>query len=179
MAAAAKAGFDVTGTDISRTAADLAAAKGLRVHTGELSEMHFAQESFDVITLWHVLEHMLFPGQTLSRCASLLNPGGLLALATPNALHYLHRIYLPGRGSPFRKSQDKGSEIHVIHFPPACLRSLIRKHGFSILRFGVDRLLRNPGLLRTLKNTILDIQAIFGFHLGCAMYFVARKRDTR
>jgi 2-polyprenyl-3-methyl-5-hydroxy-6-metoxy-1,4-benzoquinol methylase len=179
MTAAAQAGFEVTGTEISHTAAALAKEKGMTVYTGELADIRLPQESLDVITLWHVLEHSLSPHRMLSLCSHLLRPGGILAVATPNALHYLHQLYLPTHNTAFATSQQTGSEIHLAHFTPACLRSLIHNHRFSIVRFGVDRLLREHGFVRSVKNVILDMQAAFGFHLGCAMYFVARKPDAR
>lgn len=47
--------------------------------------------SFDVVTLWDVLEHVNFPKETLSAARRLLRPGGLLALDTPARDAFLYR----------------------------------------------------------------------------------------
>jgi SAM-dependent methyltransferase len=57
---------------------------GLDVHQGEVFDAPFDNESFDVITLNHVIEHVRQPLQLLVKLYDLLAPGGVLWLALPN-----------------------------------------------------------------------------------------------
>ncbi len=57
---------------------------GLDLHSCALQDQPFAPGSFDLISLWHVLEHGNDPRAMLAQAAALLRPGGLLVLAVPN-----------------------------------------------------------------------------------------------
>lgn len=67
--------------DSSKVAREL---RGLDVKTGALTGSTFEPNSFDVITLWDVIEHLPDPMGTLRHIAKILAPGGLLVLKTPN-----------------------------------------------------------------------------------------------
>lgn len=66
-------------TAVARAARDDYAAP---IVVGDQSRLGFAAASFDVITLWAVLEHLSDPMQGLIECARLLRPGGLLVVRT-------------------------------------------------------------------------------------------------
>lgn len=81
-------------------------------------------ESFEVISLVEVIEHIPDPGTVIATCARLLRPGGILLLTTGNfdcpvarrdGIHY--RYCIP--------------EIHVSLFSPASLAALYRSHGLA------------------------------------------------
>ena len=56
----------------------------LNLQIGFLQDAQFAENSFDVITIWHVLEHTEDPLQVLSRLGSWLKPQGILVVEVPN-----------------------------------------------------------------------------------------------
>ncbi len=56
----------------------------IRLHRASLDEVGFAPGYFDVIVLWHMLEHLEDPFRALRSCARLLRPGGLLSVSVPN-----------------------------------------------------------------------------------------------
>jgi 2-polyprenyl-3-methyl-5-hydroxy-6-metoxy-1,4-benzoquinol methylase len=66
-------------------AAGLGRAKGIDVRTGTLETMAEPDHSFDVITLWDVIEHVPEPRETLRQVRRLLRPGGIIAINTPDA----------------------------------------------------------------------------------------------
>lgn len=78
------AGWQTCGIEISPTAADYARQRfQLDVQIGDLLEIDLPAASFDLITMWDVLEHTFAPREVLAKSASLLKPGGLLALTFP------------------------------------------------------------------------------------------------
>ena len=78
-------GWEVEGLEIDNKAADFARDKyNLKVHTKSLFESGIPSESFDVITLNHVIEHVYEAEQLLAECKRILKPGGRVILLTPN-----------------------------------------------------------------------------------------------
>lgn len=57
---------------------------GLKVQSGFIQEAVFANDAFDVITLWHVLEHTEDPYAVLVKLRTLLKPTGVLVIEVPN-----------------------------------------------------------------------------------------------
>jgi SAM-dependent methyltransferase len=84
---AAAYGWEVTGVEPSREHFEIAreklAGKGTLI-CNTLQEAGLARSSFDVLTLWDVLEHVPDPGGFMARCASFLRPGGYLFLNVPD-----------------------------------------------------------------------------------------------
>ena len=58
---------------------------GLDVIEGTLEDADFKAETFEVVTLWDVLEHMHDPSATLIEIHRILKPGGILVIRVPNA----------------------------------------------------------------------------------------------
>lgn len=82
---AKECGWQVAGVEISETGSEYARrALRLEVLTGELAAGSFPEESFDVVTMNSVLEHVLNPMDLLRRIARVLKPGGWLFFNVPN-----------------------------------------------------------------------------------------------
>src|SRR5262249_31474362 len=78
-------GFRVMGVEFSREAAAVAQAEnGVPVITGSLEDTLFPAESFDIVTLFHVMEHVTNPRSVLSEVARILRPEGSIVLQVPN-----------------------------------------------------------------------------------------------
>jgi 2-polyprenyl-3-methyl-5-hydroxy-6-metoxy-1,4-benzoquinol methylase len=58
---------------------------GLVIHQGDLSTLDLPSETWDVVTMWEVLEHLPNPIAALEAVARILKPEGVLLLSTPNA----------------------------------------------------------------------------------------------
>ncbi|MCC5814602.1 MAG: methyltransferase domain-containing protein [Leptospira sp.] len=82
----AKPQWEVTGYEIAERAAKFAQEKnGLsNVHAGMVQESGIPEGSLDIITLWDVIEHIPKPHSLLEYLNSLLKPGGILFMQTPN-----------------------------------------------------------------------------------------------
>jgi len=78
-------GWQITGTELSPIAADQADKK-IRNHilVGDISALDLPENSFDLITIYHVIEHLIDPILTLEKLQKLLKPDGILFIETPN-----------------------------------------------------------------------------------------------
>src|SRR6266540_4658903 len=77
-------GWHATGIDLNPSAIEFGRSRGLDLRTVALEHAEFAAGSFDAISLFDVLEHLLAPAATLRMCINLLAPGGILFLYVPN-----------------------------------------------------------------------------------------------
>lgn len=69
--------------------------EGIELHLGPLQSAGYAPESFDIVLLWHSLEHLTEPLATLHAAIDLIRPGGLLVLALPNVESWQARVFGP------------------------------------------------------------------------------------
>lgn len=127
LALAAEAGWEVSGVEISEWAAAEARRRfGLDVRQGGLDTVDFPAATFDLITMWDVLEHLPDPRRAVRRCHDLLKAGGVLALTTPNTGGLLRK--LTGRNWVEYKIPE-----HLYFFNPATIAALLAKSGFRPL----------------------------------------------
>jgi 2-polyprenyl-3-methyl-5-hydroxy-6-metoxy-1,4-benzoquinol methylase len=74
-------GWEVTGIDVSPKAVAKACERGFNAHTGSISSLEADEGCFELVTKWHVLEHLYDPVDALRHARRLLAPGGRLMLA--------------------------------------------------------------------------------------------------
>jgi 2-polyprenyl-3-methyl-5-hydroxy-6-metoxy-1,4-benzoquinol methylase len=86
-------GWQVTGIEPDPKAAAVARSRGLTVNEVNLQDGLFAAESFDAIIMSHVIEHLDNPLEATRICHTLLRPGGLLTMLTPNTDALGHHWY--------------------------------------------------------------------------------------
>jgi SAM-dependent methyltransferase len=126
MAEAQRAGYRVLGIDVSASAVAFARdTLHVEAATTSLDELLSRQERFDVITLWHVLEHFLNPTEELRKIKNLLAPGGYCFIEAPN----LHSI----KFMLSRKKWIGGNHplYHRTFFIHTTLEETMRKSGFK------------------------------------------------
>ena len=140
-------GWATAGVEISETAAAQArAALGDSIFVGDVVEGPWEPESFDVVVLWHVLEHLPDPFAVLAKTRQLLRPGGLLVIAVPN-LESLQALATGGRW--FHLDVPR----HYWHFGTRILTRLLEAKGFRIRNVSHFSLEQNPyGWLQSLLN---------------------------
>jgi SAM-dependent methyltransferase len=85
LQAARRAGWDATGTEVSRTAAAHVRAAGFEVFHGELAAARYPDAHFDVVTASEILEHLPDPLSLVAEIARVLRPNGLFWATTPHA----------------------------------------------------------------------------------------------
>jgi SAM-dependent methyltransferase len=93
LGALAERGWDVYGTEVDAAVAASARARhGDRIFIGELTTLDLEAAPFDLITFWHVLEHLEDPLGALRRAASMLAPGGAVVVGVPNVASWQARF---------------------------------------------------------------------------------------
>ena len=125
VAAAARAGLDAQGLEVSSVAVEAARARGLTVRQGAVED--FTPDApLAVVTAFDVIEHLPDPVAFASRVRPWLEPGGLFALTLPNVASVAARVM--GRHWFYYAVPD-----HVHYFAPATIRRLLDAAGFEAI----------------------------------------------
>jgi SAM-dependent methyltransferase len=125
LVAARAAGFEVSGVEPSRWLGDFARREyGCDVKQGILADGMFPEHSFDVISLWDVLEHVPDPHAVLRTIRSLIKPNGYLWVNYPDAGSFMAKVL--GWKWPFWLS------VHLIYYNRSTIRRQLEKAGFAI-----------------------------------------------
>jgi 2-polyprenyl-3-methyl-5-hydroxy-6-metoxy-1,4-benzoquinol methylase len=77
--------FHKYGIEINKTGFHKCLDKGLEVFNQDISEIDFKDKKFDVITLWHVLEHLASPRNFFIKIKDILADDGIIIVQTPNS----------------------------------------------------------------------------------------------
>ena len=117
-------GWRVVGQEISDYAAQVAGEAGLDVRTSRLDRCGFESQSFDLVTLWDVVEHLHDPLSVLREIRRILKPSGLLVLSTPDIDSPDSRIFA---------GWWHGLEIprHLVLFGPETIAQALECAGFQ------------------------------------------------
>ena len=125
--AAKERGYTVTGIEKDSNARDYAITNfGLNVKD-EQSLWAIENELFDVITLWHVLEHIENLNEVVAKINSILKPNGVVIIALPN-----HDSYDAKKYKDFWAAYD--APRHLWHFTSNTVKKLLGKHQFNIVK---------------------------------------------
>jgi SAM-dependent methyltransferase len=123
---AAEAGFDAYGLEMSPEALEIAKRKTTgRVFGGEVSEMVERGEKYNVITLFHTLEHLLEPLQFLKRLSRILERPGTLIVQVPNSGSYQARLL-------GRRWYGLDCPRHIYNYSSFALLHLLGRAGYRI-----------------------------------------------
>jgi SAM-dependent methyltransferase len=150
--AAEKAGWNVSGIDpwaggfVGR---DVHPA----VHFGDLQSADFGRDSFDVVTMWWVVEHLQDPVAELAAIRRVMKRGGLIAVATSNIGSFEARLF-GGNWHHLLLPE------HCCHFSPVTLANTLGRAGFAVTGH------RQVALTGGLFGSIADALRQRGLHPG-------------
>lgn len=119
-----KENFNVLGLEVNDTARGISESKGIKVFQN-INELSDFNNKVDIITLWHVFEHLYNPKFYLKYFYDLLKDNGFLLLALPNRNSYDAKYY---------KELWAGYDVprHVFHFTSQDINN-ITKEQFNVL----------------------------------------------
>lgn len=111
---------DLQGIEPNKGYGEYSAAEyGLNLHIGFIQDVALPEETFDLITIWHVLEHTEDPSFVLGKLRSLLKPDGILVVEVPNI------------EAVCQSPKSTFHEAHLYNFNLATLREMGRKAGLA------------------------------------------------
>jgi SAM-dependent methyltransferase len=158
-------GWQVQGVELNAEAAHYSQERlGLDVFAGPLEGASYGEDTFDVITLWDVLEHLPSPRAALDTFRRILKPDGLLVFRMPNAGSLDARLF-----GPYWAGWDLPR--HYFVFDLVSARRLLDQGGFEILdvsyggghppfvisaQWWMDERWRRDGRLRRLADLALN-----------------------
>jgi SAM-dependent methyltransferase len=140
LRAANERGWTATGLEPATEFASFARQySGAEVVEARLEDRPFERESFDVVTLGAVLEHVFDPVELLTEIHRVLRPGGVLWLDVPNEAGVFYRL-----GNVYQRLRGRDWVVnlsptfppyHVFGFTPRALRVLADRTGFDLIKF--------------------------------------------
>ncbi len=139
-------GWECHGTELSQETADRASRGKFPVSVGDIQENQFPPDSLDLVTLWHVLEHLPDPLRVFKHLRSMVKKNGIVAISTPNIDSLQGRVFL-----------DKWFHLdpprHVCLFSSKSLEKFMNSLGFRLLKIHYLSMEQNPyGWIQSLLN---------------------------
>lgn len=133
MRAANKRGFCASGVEVNPTMANYTKdALNLNVYNGTFLNFPCEKESFDVITLIDVLEHLLCPREMLEKCFEVLKPGGHILIKVPNCHPQIFKQNIANR-LQINNEGTFSTFGHINHFSQESLSYVLKTLGFTPL----------------------------------------------
>ena len=127
--AAQQAGYETYGVDLDPTGLKYARDNfGIEhLYEGPLESHHLAPGSFDVITLYDVIEHVLDLHSIVAELKRILAPAGTLEIWTPDVSHW-------SRTRPLDEWKAVMPYKHLYYFNAKTLRRLLATHDLKIVK---------------------------------------------
>ncbi|MGC4022134.1 MAG: class I SAM-dependent methyltransferase [Cyclobacteriaceae bacterium] len=139
---AKKRGWNVFGTEFTQEAIDVCEEKGIRMTKGPLLEQQYSSGTFDVVTSFEVIEHINTPQNEAKIFNTILRPGGIAYITTPN-FNSISRNILGPKWNVIEYPE------HLSYYTPRTLTQLFEQNNFekieiSTTGISLDRF-RNSG----------------------------------
>lgn len=181
------AGFAVQGAELSPATGGVARDLfGLDVHIGDWRGAGHADASFDVITLFDVIEHLADPAAELVAIRRLLKPGGILLQSTPNIDGLFPRVSYP-LANRLDYWPHPEPPYHLFQFSTRTLRAMTEQAGYETvradtIRIGLDYTFGTPKAWKV-SPKMLAYAALFApaaviggwVGMGDWLYYAARR----
>ncbi len=160
------------------------AAPHARLHVASAEQLPFRDQSFDVVIIKHIIEHLPSPAQAVAELGRVMRPGGALIFSTPN----LDSLLLPLKGKRWIGYQDP---THIsLKRPGEWLRLLNERARFEVVRIFADGFWDAPyisvvpaAIQKLFFGSLGGMQAVSGIiflprRWGESIIVIARKRGA-
>jgi len=159
-----KNGFNAEGVELNKKAREISRSKGFRVESRELKESGHEENSFDIVTLNHILEHIVEPNIFLQGIKKILKKDAILVVGVPNHDSLIAKLYRT-------RWYGWGIPEHIWHFDRNSLAGLLSKNGFKI-----EKLMQNSqhySVSKSLRKNTMAITANIGNVIGSGDQLIA------
>ena len=184
------------GTETSRYAVEFTKKEfDIEASLGQLEDLRYPEKSFDVVTFWHVLEHLPFPSRAIKEARRILKDNSFIFIAVPNdswlgRRHFfknairktINRLPIKQKlrlKKMYPEIEEEGNK-HLFYFTPRTLRKLLEKYGFRIRKHSVDYDYEkpNPKIERRYRRKLLFCN-LTGINLSNAILIAAQKEKVK
>ena len=120
-------GYEVTGVEVDEVARNFGQQKfGVKILEPKIMLEGSIEDTYDTITMWHVLEHLHDPDAYFSSYKKLLNEDGILVIAVPNCDSFDAQYY---------EQHWAAYDVprHLWHFTPETIKQLGKRNGFELI----------------------------------------------
>ncbi len=98
-----------------------------KVYVDDFVKVDFKEEKFDIITMWHVLEHILDPTAFLKKAYGVINKDGYLIVSVPNSDSLGFRL-----GKKWWFHLDSPRHLYIPNWQ--IMQKMLKRAGFSIVK---------------------------------------------
>ena len=155
--------IEIFGTEMQGKSADRASKiKNITLKTGELTEDDYPSSHFNLITLFHVFEHLKYPRQYLDIIDKILEPNGYLVISFPNINSWQASFF---KGHWLHLDPPR----HLFFFTPNDFKNIMKQRGFILCSENYISIEQNPfGAIQSWLNL---------FHIKREILFESLKRN--
>jgi len=132
LALARESGYEVHGVELNESTASIAINNGISVSVSTLEHAHFPSNTFDIVRLGDILEHVTDAKGFITEVHRVLKPGGITLINTPNhdaffpkATYFLFKKF----GIPWSHPTPPH---HLNQFSPTSISLLLDQQNFNI-----------------------------------------------
>ena len=119
-------GIDIRGVEISPEAVEEARLQGITcISAGTIEDIEAAGETYDVVIMFHVLEHLADPREYMVKLSGIIREGGSLILQVPNCRSWQARLF----GARW---YGLDCPRHVCNYSGLALEHLLNSSGFTV-----------------------------------------------
>lgn len=160
---AKKKRWQIFGIEPSKWASKIARKRGIKIIGEDINTAKMKKDSFDVITMWDVIEHLPNPQDIIKIIHKLLKKDGIVAFGTPNIESLLAKT--------LRERYPYLIRMHIILYSPKTLKKLFEENGFKVihvssygrtypLAYILDRIKINNIIFQYFKKQILSYKKL-------------------
>ncbi len=117
--------WNAVGIEPSKWARSIAKDRGLTIIGTNIETTLLKKNTYDVITLWDVIEHLPNPRNIIKKIHGLLKSDGIVAIGTPNIESVFAKI--------LKSKNPYLIRMHLLFFSPYTLKKLLQEEGFEVI----------------------------------------------
>jgi 2-polyprenyl-3-methyl-5-hydroxy-6-metoxy-1,4-benzoquinol methylase len=147
----------LTGTDITNSNVEYLHDYGIELKVGDITELELGK--YDIITFYHVLEHIPDQKRFLMRIHEILNDGGIAHLPVPNegSPNSRFKSMMSRLGLKKRAFKHLSPGHHLWYFEKQTLIALLKSCGFEIKYVGSRAHEKRRGMMNRTYHRMLDM----------------------